>query len=220
MTNNLPVDLNLPGFCRWSREADRYTRMEGMVPALLDEMRVYLAESAFAYEVLPVDDVNAKGVLLSNRAMVRVRSEALSEARSLAVAICTIGPGLEQAVSGYFKKEEALRGLMLDSLSNAALDGVVREAWRAVERQAGLNGDRTGAPIYPGNDRFPLAEQPTLFSLVDAGKIGVRLICSGMMSPQKSVSFIMGIGPRVPAWTPGAACDSCNLTNTCKYRLD
>ena len=60
-------------------------------------------------------------------------------------------------------------------------------------------------------------EQFTLFSLVDAGKIGVSLTSAAMMSPKKSLSMIFGFGAKMPVWTDDERCRKCPRDGKCDF---
>jgi hypothetical protein len=57
-----------------------------------------------------------------------------------------------------------------------------------------------------------------IFSLLDTGPIGVALSESMVMSPIKSLSLIVGIGPG-PLGVEGASnCDFCTIRERCAHR--
>ena len=56
-------------------------------------------------------------------------------------------------------------------------------------------------------------------NLVQSDEIGVSLTSSGVMSPQKSVSMVIGIGPHMPTWSQEEVCARCSLRKTCPYRM-
>ena len=66
---------------------------------------------------------------------------------------------------------------------------------------------------------FPLTEQWNLLGLVNTDEIGVSLTASGVMVPRKSVSMVMGIGPKMTRWTEAEGCARCSLRKTCHYKV-
>ncbi len=156
------------------------------------------------------DDLALHGWLLPAR---------FSLARKITVIVCTIGPKLEQAAAEYFRKGEPLRGLLLDGVGNAAIDSVVREACRLVRDEASSYDYQISSPISPGAPGFPVSEQYSLFKLLPAGQVNVRLTKSGVMLPRKSISMLVGMGTDMPARVEDKMCDSCNMVRSCMYRL-
>jgi hypothetical protein len=60
---------------------------------------------------------------------------------------------------------------------------------------------------------MPLAEQRSVFQLVDAESIGVALEASMLMQPTKSVSGIVGIGAADAFEQRMLPCERCNAVN-------
>jgi hypothetical protein len=65
-----------------------------------------------------------------------------------------------------------------------------------------------GWPVEDGQDQ--------IFSLLPAENIGVKLSKSRVMSPNKSLSMIIGIGKQLTG--EGRQCDYCMLKETCRYQ--
>ncbi len=112
-------------------------------------------------------------------------------ARASRVALCvsTIGPRLEEASAEHFRRNDDLRGLILDALGSDAVGRLGRMADRFLAEKAlalGLWPSKRYAPGYKGWD---VCEQAFLFSVVPAAEIGVSLTESWMMVPRKSYSF-------------------------------
>jgi hypothetical protein len=58
--------------------------------------------------------------------------------------------------------------------------------------------------------------QPQIFTLLDCEAIQVTLNESCMMTPNKSLSMVLGVGMDVSA--VGTSCDYCSLKGVCKYQ--
>lgn len=178
-----------------------------------------LLESNIAYEAYPITEACHDRLFIDNGIALHgsLLTVKFPSASKLAAIVCTIGPKLEKAVSSYFNKGEPLRGLLLDGIGNAALDSLVREACRLVRKEASLQGYQISSPINPGMPGLPVSEQRTLFKLAPAGQIGIHLSSSGVMTPRKSISMVIGMGIDMPAWTWNETCVSCNMARTCRY---
>ncbi len=194
---------------------------------LIDELLVsigdeHLLESVCAYEIYPVSRIDHNQLSLAGNKVLHgpILTSALSDAGELAVAVCTIGTGLEKKVAEYLGGSEPLRGLLLDGIGSAAVDSLAQEACKLITDAALLRGYQTSSPFSPGMPGFPITEQWQLFRLVPAEEIGVSLAASGMMVPRKSVSMAIGLGQQATAWKRRDTCASCNLSNTCLYRWE
>jgi hypothetical protein len=203
-----------------------YSRLKSDMKDLIQELLVIvnngqLLEPAIAYQTYQIKEVGHDQLLLENDVVLHgsVLSSVLAESRELAVVVCTIGPGLEKQVAGYFNNDEALRGLLLDGIGSAAVDSLGFEVCSIIGNEASLRGYQASSPLSPGGPRFPLSEQWQLFKLAPADQIGVSLTSSGVMVPRKSVSMVIGMGSDMKTWTKAESCARCNLRNTCHYRI-
>jgi hypothetical protein len=185
--------------------------IEGLVLELLNSVeRTQLLKPAVAYEIYPINGTDCRQLSLE-----KVRRGA----KELAAVVGTIGHGLEKQVTEYFKRGEPLRGVLLDGIGSAAVDTLTQEACKLIAGEASSRGYQTSSPISPGMPGLPIAEQWQLFKLVPAREIGVSLTTAGIMMPRKSVSMVIGIGPRMKKWTQAEVCARCCLGKTCRYRI-
>jgi hypothetical protein len=143
-------------------------------------------------------------------------AEHLHAAQSVVVAVCSIGPALEEAASECFAEDPA-SSVALDALGSAAVDLLATAMCRRVDDKAAAEGLGTTVPLSPGLVGWPVASgQRQIFALLDAASAGVRLTEGYMMVPKKSTSMVIGIGPDVEH--AGESCDYCSMATTCRYR--
>lgn len=140
----------------------------------------------------------------------------LAGSREIVAIVCTIGPEVERDASRLFATDPAL-AVALDAVGSAALQRVSDEARRRVERSAATRSWHATAPVSPGGPGWPVAPgQRELFSLVAADRIGVALSPDAMMTPRKSVSFVLGIGPSDASIAD--PCTLCERAERCRFR--
>jgi hypothetical protein len=182
----------------------------------------HLLEPAAAYETYPIIEKSQKQLSLAGNIVVHgpLLPSLLREAKELAAVICTIGPKLEKQVANYFNRGEPLRGVLLDSIGNAAVDTLTEQICKFMAVEASSRGCQASSPISPGMTGLPITEQWTLFGVVPAREIGISLTSSGIMVPRKSASMVIGIGPQMKTWTRAEVCDCCSLGQSCRYRID
>ena len=107
--------------------------------------------------------------------------------------------------------------LALDGVGSAAVEALAGSACRGFEQEAVARGWRPSLPLSPGMVGWTVREgQAQIFALVDAAEAGVRRTEGGMMVPRKSLSLVLGLGPRLEA--VGSACAYCTLHETCRYQ--
>jgi hypothetical protein len=139
----------------------------------------------------------------------------LAGAERVSVAICTIGTELEEMSSSYLN-DNPLLAMALDGLGNAAVEALGQQVCRRIGQRAKEDGLETSGSLSPGEPDWTVdIGQPQLFSLLDAGRAGVRLTEGGMMIPRKTISFVVGIGSHMKQTSP---CDSCSMNKKCRYR--
>jgi hypothetical protein len=139
----------------------------------------------------------------------------LSGAQRITAVVCTIGPELENLASSWMQ-ENPLLALALDGLGNAAVEILAQQVCGRIGKQAQAKGLQASTPLSPGEPDWPVeVGQPQIFALLDPSQAGVTFSSGGMMIPQKSISFVVGIGP---AMAQTDACDVCSLKETCRYR--
>jgi len=225
VVRDIPVNLDISQILRRTGVSDD-SKLKSEMDALIDELLVsvsdyHLLESAVAYEIHSITGVGNQQLSLEGNAVLHGSAlpRILSQARELAVLVCTIGSRLEDKVAEYFGSNEPLRGLLLDGLGSAAVDAVVQEGCELITRESSYHGYEASSPLSPGGTGFPLSEQWPLFELVPAEKIGVSLTASGLMIPRKSVSMVIGIGRQMSTWTKAETCARCNLSETCRYQI-
>jgi hypothetical protein len=181
----------------------------------------HLLEPAAAYENYPVTGMSGSQISLEGDKAVHgpALPATFPEAKELAVIICTIGPKLEEQASGYTKNGQALRGILLDGIGSAAIDTLIPEVLRTIAKEVSARGYEISSPVNPGMPGFAMTEQWNIMELAGGDKIGVSLTHSGILVPRKSVSMVIGIGPRMTRWTQAEVCARCSLRETCPYRI-
>jgi hypothetical protein len=139
-------------------------------------------------------------------------------ASELAVGVCTAGSEISQRITEHQRAGRRLRAMFLDDLGSWAVDQVRQQVCRTIETDATARGWRASASLSPGESEWSVAEQSVIFKLVDARSIGVTLTESLVMTPIKSLSLIVGIGPG-PLGVEGASnCDFCTIRERCAHR--
>jgi len=180
-----------------------------------------LLEPAVAYEYYAVSGMNGSQISLEGDKAIQgpLLPAIFPEAKELAAVVSTIGPRLEKQVTDYSKNSAALRGMILDGIGSTAVDMVTPEVLRRLANEVSSRGYEISSPVNPGMPGFPLTEQWNLLGLVNADEIGVSLTPSGILVPRKSVSMVIGIGPKMTRWTQAEVCARCSLRESCHYKV-
>lgn len=112
---------------------------------------------------------------------------------AVAAAVATIGDGPERLLRSG---PDALEASALDGAASAAVECLAEWGNDHLCRLGVGEGFRVTNRVSPGVAGWDLAEQRQLLTLGPAAAIGVALDRAGVLVPAKSISFLVGIGPR------------------------
>ena len=139
----------------------------------------------------------------------------------VALAVCTIGPALEEQASLASERGDSLGALVLDAIGTAAVEALADHVNHHLCEAALGEGLAPARRRSPGYGRWAVDEQRWLFDQLDAGDVGVHLTEGCMMVPRKSVSFAVILDGRgadgVLGARAGERCAGCAMPN-CRYR--
>ncbi|UCD58491.1 MAG: hypothetical protein JSV16_05095 [Candidatus Hydrogenedentota bacterium] len=141
----------------------------------------------------------------------------LSDARFLAVAICTVGAEIDKLIDEHFDRGDFLRGMIADVVGSRAVEDVAGKCSALICAEAKKLNLSTSCRLSPGYGTWDVSGQRAVFALLDPSPIGVSLNEHCMMQPRKSVSFVI---PFVDGeshhkeWRPCLNCDF----QDCSYR--
>jgi hypothetical protein len=179
-----------------------------------------LIEPTAMWESFPIREFRHERLVLADGTRIGSGPVAtvVAGATELVVGVCTVGSAISQRISEQLRGGRRLHAWFLDELGSWAVDQVRQQLCRQIESDAASRGWRASASLSPGESEWSVAEQAVLFSLLDTRAIGVTLNESMVMSPVKSLSLIVGIGPG-PLGVEGASnCDFCTIRERCSYR--
>ena len=135
----------------------------------------------------------------------------------IGAGICTVGDALEERVRRLWDDRELPLALMLDSVGSAAVESLAEYANDVLCQTAIPAGVNVTNRISPGYAGWDTAEQAALFTLCPGGPIGVALNAACVMTPGKSISFLVGVGPDARVDHYFTQCRRCWMTD-CAYR--
>jgi len=167
-------------------------------------------------EFRPLDGMNAievNGRTIEDQTLLA----SLDGARSLAVAVCTVGPGIDEIIDDHFGQSDFLRGMIADVAGNRAAEDVAEQCAALICADARKQNLFSAKRISPGYGTWDVSGQRAVFSLLDASPIGVSLNKQCMMQPKKSVSFVVTLTESEPHEEIRHPCLGCGFKN-CAYR--
>ncbi len=141
----------------------------------------------------------------------------LAGVEEVALGVCTIGAELED-LSKQLSRDDPVMAMALTGAGITALRLTSETILTEIRKIATDRGWGSGMRAQPGQEGWPIAQQQVIFDRIPAEKIDVRLNKSFFMVPQKSVSFVVGMGPDMHP--DGIACDFCSKRKQCPWRIE
>lgn len=145
----------------------------------------------------------------------RIIKKMLKGSESYAFLIATAGPGPESLARELLEKGDYLEGYITDLLASALVESITNQAQEHLRRMAADKGLLISNRYSPGYCSWDVSEQQKLFGLFPENFCGITLTDSSLMSPIKSVSAVLGIGPAMKYQE--YTCEICSMKD-CSYR--
>ena len=136
---------------------------------------------------------------------------------SVGIGVCTIGAALESRARELWESREFPLAVMLDSVGSAATECLAEYVNDLLCQVAIAERLKVTNRISPGYAGWDVADQRLLFSLCPGDPVGVALNSACYMTPSKSISFLVGIGPEARVDHYFTQCRRCWMT-ACAYR--
>jgi len=141
--------------------------------------------------------------------------DSLRNATSIAFFVCTAGPGIENKAMKLMSEDKQVEGYMLDMIGSEVVEAAVDKIHKLVGEEMQEIGLGITNRFSPGYCDWGVSEQKKLFNFFPKEFCGIKLHESSLMTPIKSISGIIGIGPDIEI--KGYNCQYCELEN-CIYR--
>ena len=142
----------------------------------------------------------------------------LKGASYLVFGVATIGSSLENKVFELFSQGEYPRAVALDAVGTVSVRSLSNYMRSLVCQESKEQNLQTTKYFSPGSGDWDISQQKNIFQIIPVDKIGVKLTESYMMVPQKSLSWIIGIGKNITIPSKNNhSCQICQATN-CQFR--
>jgi hypothetical protein len=193
----------------------------GEVLALLEEA-VRLGEQLMSprcvYRAVPVGAQSADLIEAADERLHIPHIERLwGRLMAVAAGVCTVGDAIERRVDALFEAREFPLAVMLDSVGSAAVESLAEYVNDLLCQAALAVPLRATNRISPGYAGWNAAEQVALFRLCPGQPIGVTLNDACFMTPVKTISFLVGVGPEARVDHYFTQCRRCWMAG-CAYR--
>ncbi|MDP2912416.1 MAG: vitamin B12 dependent-methionine synthase activation domain-containing protein [Candidatus Omnitrophota bacterium] len=141
----------------------------------------------------------------------------LKGATHVNILLVTLGKDLEDAASKWMKDGDELRGYLLDRIGSLAVEALAEKIEGRLREKYGHDNRSVSMRFSPGYCDWPIEEQFELAKAADFSSIGVTLTKDCVMVPRKSISAVVGIGPKGLFLKKRPQCAICDMSD-CAYR--
>jgi hypothetical protein len=180
------------------------------IDAIIAEALPSLRPRGF-YTLYPVADQTAHSLTLSDITISGKIGEFLAEASRIAVFVVTVGEEISGLAQSASKRGDAFSAWVMDALGSWAVESAADALMVRIRRHLG-HGEELTLRYSPGYCGMALAQQRSLFQLMQAWTVGVRLMPTMLMHPLKSISGVVGLSPKEAVARYRSPCDLCPST--------
>ena len=178
-----------------------------------------LARPVFGYRILPIRAVRGQAIDVGDA---ELDAPALAaedgELKAVAAAACTLGSAIQERISALFATRRRSLALALDTLANELLFRLADRTSAAIRHEARRAALGMGIEASPGDPGVPLEQQAGVLALADAAQIGIHTAGAGMLSPIKSLSFVVALGPNLRRRSAPGRCNCCPSRDRCAVK--
>lgn len=133
------------------------------------------------------------------------------------IFLVTLGKDIEEEASRLMAKGGYLNGYLMDRIGSFAVEDLAGKAEEKLRSLYASRDHSVSGRVSPGYCDWPIEEQRKLQKVLNFSAAGVRLTENCMMAPKKSISAIIGIGPKGLFPAKSSRCAICDEKD-CRYR--
>ena len=195
----------------YSTECKLPTRLTSLIDDYVENVH-HLIEPSYSCVIRNIDLVQGSLVVIEGSVVFesQVIASLLGQCEKAAVFMVTIGEHLEETACRLAEDGLIVQATVLDAMGSVAAEEVadfVQNKVRAIASNLGLVVSQRFSPGYCD---WGITQQKTIFWAVNGNSMGIHLTDGCLMIPRKSISGIIGIGPRygnVENYNPCKTCD-------------
>ena len=200
----------------YRRLQHRIMQSNSQVPDWLDSMIKQalkectpLPRAVYSFFPCSVDNTKNEIIIENKQFCSEFLFKRFKNARELGLFIATIGNDSGERSRKAAKEKDGLMALIYDSIGSEYAESTANAIHKIIEEEKGYCMNR----YSPGYNDWHISEQKYIFDLIDGSKIGVKLNESFLMTPEKSVSAMIGYSDKIEQ----KSCKDCKNKN-CVYR--
>jgi len=190
------------------------TRLASLIDDYVENVH-NLIEPSYSCVVRDIKLVQGSRVIIEGSIIFesQVIASLLEQCEKAAVFVVTIGERLEEMAYRLAEDGLIVQATVLDAIGSVAAEDVAEFVQGKVREIADDQGLAISQRFSPGYCDWDIGQQSRILWAVDGDSMGIRLTDGCLMIPRKSISGIIGIGPRdgsVDNYNPCRTCDKHN----------
>ena len=191
---------------RYAGAREATPELEALLEDVLSEVQDLLTYK-LCWQTLPVRRTNEGLDLTFAKTGSQKLDRHLEGCSHIVLFAATVGIGLDRRIARYGRTSPA-KALLLQAMGAERIEALCNAFSQKIKTDTAPEGLQTTSRFSPGYGDLPLELQRDIFRTLNcAGKIGLTLNDSLIMSPSKSVTAIIGIGK--PCRDTAAGCSGC-----------
>ncbi|MFA4916966.1 MAG: hypothetical protein WC560_09890 [Syntrophales bacterium] len=214
-TDNIYINREL--VCRYigySEDVEPSPRIASLLDEHIDDAS-HLIEPSYSYVIKKVKSIKESRAIIEDSTVFEsdVISRLLVRCSKVAVFVLTIGNRLEENVVKLAENRMILESYLLDAIGSSAVESLADIVQEHIGETVGKNGLAISLRYSPGYCDWNINQQKLVFRALGKHTSPVQLSSECLMTPQKSISGIIGIGPRENGVTKYNPCKTCAKHN-------
>jgi len=172
------------------------TELQSEVCEAIDEVSKFSIPLAI-FQKVEVDTIEPKRVKFRSGAEVsnKFAAHLFQGAEEAFFVVATVGPDIDYRISQLITAGDNVEAIVMDAVGTAAAFNTFTYVLDSLLSRTVSRDWKMGTCLRPGQSYWDISGQSVIFESLSAEKIGVKLLSSSFMTPQKSQSGIVPIGP-------------------------
>jgi hypothetical protein len=171
------------------------SELQNELTQAINEVRELSAPRAI-YNNIPVEKITSKEVHISSSTVIQNKFAAhlFQGAREAILLVATIGPRIDRRISQLAKEGNNIEAIIMDAVGTVVSFNTFTYVLDLLQSDTISRGWKMGTCLNPGQTYWDITGQSIIFDLLPVKRIGVKLLETSFMKPQKSQSGIIPIG--------------------------
>lgn len=212
--NDIKIDRQL--VCRYigySGDVEPSARISSLLDEYIENAE-HLIEPSYEYVIKDIWNVRGDQVIVEDNIIFEgnVISKLLDRCNEVAIFVLTIGGRLEEISAKLAEDQMIVESYVLDAIGSSAVESLADLVQGKIGELARNHHLSISRRFSPGYCDWHISQQEVIFRVLNGCNSLVQLSPEYLMTPQKSISGIIGIGheSEIASYNPCKTCEKRN----------